>query len=101
MTEFEKYLQSALKEITFVAEDTADQPPNYNIDSEIRELIIQERLRMGLTQKELAKRAQITQANLSKIENGNQRPSIMVLDRIARSLGLRLVVDFAEPREVD
>lgn len=101
MTEFEKYLQSALKGITFAAEDTADQPPNYNIDSEIRELIIQERLRMGLTQKELAKRAQITQANLSKIENGNQRPSIMVLDRIARSLGLRLVVDFAEPREVD
>lgn len=38
---------------------------------------------------------------LSKIENGNPRPSIKVLDRIVQSLGLRLVVDFADHWEVD
>lgn len=59
MSDLEKYLQIALKDIIFGSEEPAAQSPSYNIDTEIRKLMIEERLRCGLTQKELAKRAHI------------------------------------------
>ncbi len=43
-----------------------------------------------LTQVQLAKRAGLTQGSLSKIERGEQVPSIAVLQRLVRALGLDL-----------
>lgn len=40
----------------------------------------------GLSQEELAHRAEIHQTYLSGVENGRRNPSILVLDRIAQAL---------------
>jgi transcriptional regulator with XRE-family HTH domain len=41
----------------------------------------------GLTQEELAHKAEIHQTYLSGVESGKRNPSILVLERIARALG--------------
>jgi transcriptional regulator with XRE-family HTH domain len=41
-----------------------------------------------LSQEELADRARIHQTYLSGVERGRRNPSILVLDRIARALGV-------------
>lgn len=71
----------------------------YDIEAELRELIIFTRKELGITQKQLAQRSGISQANISKIENGNYHPSVITLQRIADGLGKRLVIEFADYRE--
>ena len=58
---------------------------------------IPERLRAyresrNLTQKELSALTGITQADLSKIENGNANPSLNTLMKLANGLGKKLQV---------
>ena len=48
----------------------------------------------GLTQKELAMRTGIAQADISKLENGNANPSLRTLQRLAEGLGMKLKVEF-------
>mgnify|MGYP000949160429 CR=1 FL=1 len=55
---------------------------------EIGKLIRESRLRAGLTQGELAKQADLTQAALSHIESGRSEPTISTLKRIAIALGI-------------
>ena len=49
-----------------------------------------------LTQKELARKAGLTQANVSKIEKGISRPTIDTLIKLARALGRQLTVRLDE-----
>lgn len=60
----------------------------------IREMI-KARREAGLTQKELAERTGLQQSNISRIENGNGNPSLETLNKIAQSLGKKLVISFA------
>ncbi len=55
-------------------------------------VIAQARLRSGLTQKELARRAGTSQATLSAYEHGAKAPTIRVLQRLLGAAGSRLVV---------
>lgn len=48
----------------------------------------------NITQKELAARTGIYQADISKIERGIGNPSLSTLKRLADGLGLDLIVDF-------
>ena len=59
----------------------------------IREMI-KARREAGLTQKELAERKGLQQSNISRIENGNGNPSLETLNKIAQSLGKKLVISF-------
>ena len=45
----------------------------------------------GLSQEDLAHAAKIHQTYLSGVENGRRNPSISVLDRIAKALGVDIV----------
>ena len=47
-----------------------------------------------ITQKELAERTGITQADISRIENGTRNPSLAMVKRIAEGLGMRLKLEF-------
>lgn len=49
-----------------------------------------------VTQKELAQRTGIYQADISKIERGIGNPSISTLNRLAQGLGMELRIDFVE-----
>jgi transcriptional regulator with XRE-family HTH domain len=46
------------------------------------------RVREGLSQKELARRAQITPSFLSQVEGNHRSASLTVLDRISEALGV-------------
>lgn len=48
----------------------------------------------GLSQRELAKKTGITQADICKIECGNANPSLKTLSRIAAAAGARISIDF-------
>src|SRR3954447_4809876 len=50
------------------------------------------RRRAGLSQSELARRAETSQATLSAYESGSKAPSVATLDRVLSATGSRLVV---------
>ncbi|MCD8130004.1 MAG: helix-turn-helix domain-containing protein [Lachnospiraceae bacterium] len=52
------------------------------------------RERAGLTQKQLAERTGIYQADISKIERGPGNPSVATLRRLAEGLGMELEIEF-------
>ena len=59
----------------------------------IREMI-KARNEKGITQTELSSITGITQADISKLENGTANPSIRTLKRLANALGKNLVIEF-------
>lgn len=58
---------------------------------EIGEMIIDARVKAGLTQEKLAKKVKTKQPSIARLENGSYLPSISFLDRIAKALGTDLI----------
>jgi len=61
--------------------------------------MIDARKKQNLTQKEVSERTGITQADISRIENGTRNPSINMVQRLAEGLGMRLVLQFVPKTE--
>ena len=97
MSDFQKLLDQALEKVNLTPVDDTPEMEEYDIDAEVRDLVISARNAANLTQKQLAQRSGVSQANISKIENGNYHPSLSTLKRIADALGKRLVVSFEDP----
>jgi transcriptional regulator with XRE-family HTH domain len=72
------------------AQAYADLEPEY----EAQRLIIEARIKEGLSQKELAKRTGLTSSSLSRIEHGKSSPTIAMLQRLARGMGKTLKIEF-------
>lgn len=94
MSEFQSYLDKALKEVKLLDIEDEQNIIEYDIDLEVRELIINTRTKLGITQKQLAEKSGVSQSNISKIENRTYRPSITILKRIADAFGKRLIIEF-------
>jgi len=64
--------------------------------SEIASLVRDARLRAGLTQAQLAKKAQSSQVVIARLESGTDQriPSLDLLERIASALKAKLLVRF-------
>ena len=64
--------------------------------SEIARLVRDARLKAGLTQAQLAKKAQSSQVVIARLESGTDQrtPSLDLLDRIANALKAKLLVRF-------
>jgi ribosome-binding protein aMBF1 (putative translation factor) len=60
--------------------------PEFNII----QAMIDARKQQNLTQEELSKKTGITQADISRIENGTRNPSLEMVKRLARGLGMQL-----------
>lgn len=58
------------------------------------EMIIEKRIKEGLTQAELARRAGTKQSAIARLESGTYNPTISFLQKIAEALGTRLKVSF-------
>ena len=56
--------------------------------------IVNARTSQNLTQKELAERTGINQADISKLENGTRNPSINLLKRLAEGMDMMLKIEF-------
>lgn len=56
--------------------------------------MIDNRIAQNLTQKELAEKTGINQADISKLENGTRNPSLKMLKRLAAGMGMALKIEF-------
>ncbi len=68
-----------------------------SFEHELARSIIRRRLEMKLTQRQLAARAGTRQPAISRLESGNAKPSITLLERVAKALDATVVVRI-EPR---
>jgi HTH-type transcriptional regulator / antitoxin HipB len=59
---------------------------------ELAEAVRSRREELGLSQRQLAERAGMTQPGVARFEAGGTTPTIPVLERLARALGLQLTV---------
>ena len=89
MDDFRQYLDEQLKNPAFKAEWDALEP-----EYQIMRAIIEARKSNGLTQNELSARAGITQADISRLENGEANPSLKTMKRLAAALGKKLQIAF-------
>ena len=93
MSEFRDLLNEQLKDPEFKKEWDDIQP-----EMDVIRAIIDNRIAQNLTQKELAERTGINQADISKIENGTRNPSLKMLKRLAAGMGMALKIEFVPVR---
>ena len=100
MSDFQKFLDENLENIHLESDDVlTDSAPVYDIYTEVRQAIVSLRKTQHMTQKELAARTGLTQANICNLEKGISKPTIDSLKKIADATGTRLTIEFVE-REV-
>lgn len=61
-------------------------------------MILEARIRKGLTQAQLAKKVKTKQPAIARVERGAQLPAIPFLEKLANALGAHLVVKFEETK---
>ena len=89
MSSYKDYKKKALQNDEVKAEYDALQP-----EYDIIQAMISARNEQHMTQKELSERTGITQADISRIENGTRNPSLSMVKRIAEGLGMKLKLEF-------
>ncbi len=89
MSEFKEFLNEQLKNPEFKKEWEDIQP-----EMDVIRAMIDARIAQNLTQKELALRTGINQADISKLENGTRNPSLKMLKRLAEGMGMALKIEF-------
>ena len=89
MSSYKEYKEKVLKNPEIKAEYDA-----LEAEYDIIQAMIDARNKQHITQKELAERTGITQADISRIENGTRNPSLAMLKRIAEGLGMSLKLEF-------
>ena len=89
MSEFRELLNEQLKDPEFEKEWNEIQP-----EMDVIRAMVDMRIKQNLTQKELASRTGIDQADISKLENGTRNPSLKLLKRLAHGMGMQLKIEF-------
>jgi ribosome-binding protein aMBF1 (putative translation factor) len=77
----------------YAPEDREDYDRAYAaaaLAGELAELVYDLRDRAGLTQAELASRIGTTQSSIARIENGGSLPTVEILARLPRAMGISL-----------
>ena len=91
MSSYKDYKEKALQNPDVKSEYDALQPEYYIIQA-----MINARVDQNITQKELSARTGITQADISRIENGTRNPSLSMVKKLARGLGMQLKLEFVK-----
>lgn len=89
MSEFQEFLNEQLQDDEFRKEWEDIQP-----EMDVIRAMVDARISQNLTQKELAERTGINQADISKLENGTRNPSLKLLKRLADGMGMTLKLEF-------
>lgn len=89
MSDLQEYLIEQVRDPHFRKEWDNLEPEFNTIQA-----MIDARKRCNLTQKELAERTGIDQADISKIETGNANPALSTLKRLADGMGMILKLEF-------
>ena len=61
---------------------------------ELARMLVETRIRAGLTQTQLAARMKTTQSVIARLEGGRVHPSTQTLQKIAQATGTRLKISF-------
>lgn len=95
MRKFDDMLSDQLQDDEFRKEYEAIQP-----EMDVIRAIIDARTSQNITQKELAERTGINQADISKLENGTRNPSVKLLQRLAEGMGMVLKIEFVPKQKM-
>ena len=89
MSNYNDYKKKALQNPEVKAEYDALQP-----EYDIIQAMIDARIGLNITQKELSAITGITQADISRIEGGTRNPSLNMVKKLAEGLGMQLKLEF-------
>ncbi len=96
MSSYEKYRDQSLKNDPELKSEYDALAPEYDII----QAMIDARKGLNITQKELSERTGITQADISRIENGTRNPSLNMMKRLAEGMGMVLKLEFVQSNKV-
>ena len=88
MRTFDDFLAEQMQDEAFKKEYDNMQP-----EMDVIKAIIDARISKHLTQKELAQRTGINQADISKLEHGTRNPSINLLKKLAEGMDMVLKIE--------
>ena len=89
MSDLQKLTAELMQNDEFRKEYEALQP-----ERDITMVLVNARKEAGLTQSELSKKTGISQADISRLENGSRNPSLALLNRIAKAVNATLKIEF-------
>ena len=92
-SDLQELIEESMQDPEFKKEYEALEP-----EREITRVILDARIRAGLTQNELAAKTGISQADISRLEHGTRNPSIELLKRLADALDSTLRIEFVPKR---
>ena len=95
MGSYEKYRDQALNNDPELKAEYDALAPEYDII----QAMIAARKSQNLTQKQLSERTGITQADISRIESGTRNPSLEMMKRLAKGMGMVLKLEFVPEPE--
>ena len=95
MKSLKQYKEMQMENPEFVKEYESIQP-----EMDVIRAIIEARTSQNITQKELAERTGINQADISKLENGTRNPSVNLLKRLADGMGMALKIEFVPKQKI-
>ena len=95
MKTLEEFIRKQMEKADFKKEYEAIQP-----EMDIIRAIVDARASRNLTQKELAERTGINQADISKLENGTRNPTIGLLKRLADGMDMILKIEFIPKQNI-
>ena len=94
MSEFKEFLEEQLQDDELRKEWEHIQP-----EMDIISAMVDARISQNLTQKELAERVGMNQADISKLENGTRNPSLKLLKRLAEGMNMTLKLEFVPKQD--
>ena len=89
MSDLQELTNELMQDAAFRKEDEALQP-----ERDITMSLVRARKEAGLTQAELSAKTGISQADISRLENGTRNPSLALLNRIAEAVNSTLRIEF-------
>lgn len=95
MKTLNQFIEEQLKEDDFRKEYEKIQP-----EMDVIRALVDARISQNLTQKQLAERTGINQADISKLENGTRNPSLNLLKRLAEGMDMVLKIEFVPKQKV-
>ena len=75
MSDFQKLLDQALEKVNLTPVDDTPEMEEYDIDDEVRDLVISARSTANLTQKQLAQRSGVSSRTSAKLKMGTISPA--------------------------
>ena len=95
MRKYNDFLKEQLQD-----EDFKKEYDNLQPEFDVIRAIVDTRVSLNLTQKQLAERTGINQADISKLENGTRNPSINLLKRLTDGMDMVLKIEFVSKQKI-